>query len=143
MEKDGLQLEEFRVNGDRAQIVFRTTPQVSPVFCAARVKGRLQHALRQAGTGVKFSRKVSSVIAKKKGYRLKSVSVMPDHLHAALGGDIDQSPEEITLAFLNNLAYLLGRNRFWRDGYYVGTFSEYDMCIVRQLAREDQNHWWR
>lgn len=166
VEKDGLQLEEFRVNGDRAQIVFRTTPQVSPVFCAARVKGRLQHALRQAGTGVKFSRKVSirslgentrgavegylgkqvskegfvdqrfvermeeytienndidlskptatttgrywynlhlvlvvagrrriadydamakirdstSVIAKKKGYRLKSVSVMPDHV---------------------------------------------------------------
>ena len=65
------------------------------------------------------------------------------HVHAALGGDIEQSPEEITLAFLNNLAYLLGRNRFWRDGYYVGTFSEYDMCIVRQLAKEDPNHWWR
>lgn len=223
--EDGLQLGEFRVNGDRAQILFTTTPQVSPVFCAARVKGRLQHALRQAGTPVKFSRKVSFRslgenirgavegylgkqvrkegfvdprfvkrieeytierpdvdlaqpiatnsgrywynlhlvlvvggrrriadygmlakirdtalrIADKKGYRLKSVSVMPDHVHAALGGDIEQSPDEIALAFLNNLAFALGQNRVWQDGYYVGTFSEYDLKVLRRLAEQSES----
>ena len=33
------------------------TPQVSPGFCAARVKGRLQHSLRKTGAPVVFSRK--------------------------------------------------------------------------------------
>lgn len=73
-------------------------------------------------------------IADKKGYRLKAVSVMPDHIHAALGGDIEKSPEEMALAFLNNLAYAPGQNRVWQDGYYTGTFSEYDMKVVRRVA---------
>jgi len=219
---DGLQLGEFRIDRDRAQLLFTATPEVSPVFAAARVKGRLQHALRQAATPVKFSRKVSvrslgenvraavegylgkqvgkegfvdprfvkrmqeytvdrtemdlSVptetnsgrywynihlvlvvggrvrtvdygmlgkirdtaicIADRKGYGLRALSVVPDHLHVALRGDIEQSPEEIALGFLNNLAYALGQNRVWQDGYYVGTFSEYDMGVVRRLAQQ-------
>ncbi len=217
---DGLTLGEFRILGDRAQILFETTPQVAPALFAARVKGRLQHALRHAGTPVKFSRKVSfrslgenirAVVeaylgrqVKKekfadprfekrmqkytvvrdtadlaqptttisgrywynlhlvlvasgrrrtvdygtlasirdaairvmdgKGCRFKSLSVMPDHLHVAFRGDIAKSPEEIALSTMNNLSYLLGRNRIWAGKYYVGTFSEYDLDTVRQLA---------
>ena len=44
---------------DRIQLVFSTVPQVSPIFFVGRTKGRLQHALRAAGTPVKFSRKVA------------------------------------------------------------------------------------
>ena len=40
------------------QLVFRVNPDVSPVACTQRVKGRLQHALRRCGTPVAFSRKV-------------------------------------------------------------------------------------
>lgn len=40
------------------------------------------------------------------------------------------------LAFLNNLAYAMGQNRIWQNGCYVGTFSEYDMRVVRRLADE-------
>jgi REP element-mobilizing transposase RayT len=220
-EADGLHLGELRVNADRVQILFTASPKISPVLCTSRVKGRLQHALRQAGSPVTFTRKTSFrslgdnvspavegylakqvskeqfvdprfvkhmqefivqrdeidlalptetasgrywynihlvlviggrmrmrddqmmrtirdsaiAIARRKGYGLKALSLMPDHLHVAFRGNIEQSPEEIALAFLNNLAYLVGRKRIWQDGYYVGTFSEYDMKIVRRLAQ--------
>lgn len=63
-------------------------------------------------------------IAQKKGHAISRLSVMPDHLHIAMRGNIDQSPQDIALAFQNNLAYALGQCRVWRDTYYVGTFSE-------------------
>jgi REP element-mobilizing transposase RayT len=217
---DGLQLSEFRVNADRAQILFSAAPTIAPTRFASLVKGRLQHALRLSGNPVKFSRKVafrslgdntrttvegylakqvrkegfvdprfikrmqeftvendnvdiaqpaesvsgrywynihlvivvggrvqitnyetlgrirntSLKIAEKKGYALKSISVMPDHLHIALRGHIEHSPEEIALSFMNNLAFTLGRNRIWQDAYYVGTFSEYTVTIIRNLS---------
>lgn len=74
-------------------------------------------------------------IAKKKGYGIAVESVMPDHVHLALRGAIDQSPHQIALAFQNNLAYLLGQVRFWEEGYYAGTFSEYDMGAIRARAQ--------
>ncbi|MBN1673594.1 MAG: transposase [Kiritimatiellae bacterium] len=214
--KDGLQFIEAKQQADRLQILFRVQPQVSPVFFAGRVKGRLQHALRQAGTPVAFSRKLAVrtlgdntrkavegyirkqivkedfvdpryvkrlqdytvaqpdvdlaepaarkrsrywynlhlvlvvwgrrtitdykllaalrdqcfAVARKKDYAIKSLSVMPDHLHAALRGNPDHSPEEIALGFLNNLAFAAGRERVWQDHYYVGTFSEYDVNVI-------------
>ena len=30
------------------------------------------------------------------------------------------------MSFQNNLAYMLGQKRIWDDGFYAGTFSEYD-----------------
>jgi REP element-mobilizing transposase RayT len=66
-------------------------------------------------------------IAKSKGYQLKSVSVMLEHIHIALRGIPEQSPQDIALAFMNNLAWIMGRNRIWQNGYYVGTFSEYSL----------------
>ena len=215
---DGLEMETFRAMRHKVQILFKTAPRVSPVFFNARVKGRLQHALRQAGTPVKFSRKVAFRslgenirdvvenylrkqvrkegfidprhvkrmheftvvrdridlsepttslsgrywynlhvvmvvsgrrhivaysllgrirdgalrIADKKNYPLKSVSVMHDHVHMALRGDIAQSPEEMALCFMNNLAYMMGYNREWEARYYVGTFSEYGMDVIRR-----------
>ncbi len=70
-------------------------------------------------------------IARKKGYAVSHLSVMPDHLHLAVRGAVDQSPEEIALAFLNNLSYVLGYNRCWSWEYYVGTFSEYTLRALR------------
>ncbi|MBT3194006.1 MAG: hypothetical protein HN341_15790, partial [Verrucomicrobia bacterium] len=219
---DGLELGEFRINADRAQLLFTAAPQLSPTLFTSRIKGRLQHALGKSGTPVKFSRKVSFRslgdntrttvenyldkqvrkegfvdprfikrmqeftieskqvdiaqptathsgrywynihlvivvggrvqitnhgvlekirdtslrIANKKGCFVKALSVMPDHLHIALRGDIERSPETIALAFMNNLAFVLGRNRIWEDAYYVGTFSEYTLARVRQLSQD-------
>ena len=63
-------------------------------------------------------------MAQKKGCALSRLAVLPDHVHAALRGNIELSPQDIALAFQNNLAYALGQCRLWQDTYYVGTFSE-------------------
>ena len=220
-EQDGLRLLEQRWTDRHVQLAFSTLPDVSPVFLAARAKGRLQHALRKSGGPFAgFTRMVSvrSVgentrrdveayiagqvgkeqfvdprfraemqryaiccpdvdlshpsasargrywynlhlvlvtveryrlsdpgrlatirdgslrIAAKKGYAISVGSVMSDHLHLALRGDIEHSPLEIGMAFQNNLAYLLGQVRIWSDGFYAGTFSEYDMGAIRARA---------
>jgi REP element-mobilizing transposase RayT len=76
-------------------------------------------------------RDFSFKIAAKKGYAISRLSVMPDHLHASLRGNIHQSPQEIALAFQNNLAYALGQTKIWADTFYVATFGEYDMWAIR------------
>jgi len=212
---------EHRLTDESWQITFSVIPLVTPIVFAARVKGRLQHALRQHGNDIQFRRKLSvrtigdntradveayilkqvdkeqfadahfrmemreftvqqadvdlaqptvtnsgrywynlhvvlivaqrhrlfdrrcletvrnsSVrIAAKKGWAISILSVMPDHLHVALRGNLDQSPDEIALALLNNLAYALGQRPHLEPGYYVGTFSEYDMNAVRHRER--------
>ncbi len=76
-------------------------------------------------------------IAEKKTHLVSRVSVMPDHLHVSLRGLPAESPQEIALAYQNNLAYLLGQRPLWKPGYYAGTFSEYDMDAVRRCVAED------
>ena len=73
-----------------------------------------------------------SGIARKKGYAISTRSVMPDQLHLALRANIEQSPEKIALAMMNNLAYAFGQNPIWQSSYYAGTFGEYDMDAVRR-----------
>src|SRR5262249_46897690 len=69
-------------------------------------------------------------ICAKKGYAASTLAVLPDHLHLAIRGALTQSPEEIALAFLNNLAYVLGQRPWWEAGYYAGTFGEYSMAAL-------------
>jgi REP element-mobilizing transposase RayT len=81
-------------------------------------------------------RDTSLRIADKKGYAISRLVVMPDHLHLALRGNCDHSPEEIVDASQNNLAYALGQTRVWEETYYTGTFSEYDMDAIRRRAAQ-------
>ncbi|MEZ6091668.1 MAG: hypothetical protein R3C05_27370 [Pirellulaceae bacterium] len=57
--QDNLKRISMNWSPDEVQFAFSTIPVVSPVLFVGRVKGRLQHALRLAGTPVKFSRKVA------------------------------------------------------------------------------------
>ena len=217
---DGLDLLDCRIRNDCAQILFEASHKVSPIVSTQRIKGRLQHALKQAGTPVGFSRKLAFRslgentrlvverylgkqvskegfmdprfaarmkeytiekrgvdlrqpaetnsgrywynlhlvlvtsgrrwivdyqrlaekrdaclrVCRARGYPLKSLAVMPDHVHLAFRGDASATPEELALCFMNNLSFLLGRNRVWEDEYYVGTFSEYGVDVVKQLS---------
>ncbi len=74
-------------------------------------------------------------IAAKKSFAVSRRSVMPDHLHLSLRGDINQSPQDIALAYMNNIAFAFGQKAVFRPSYYVGTFGEYDMGAVRQHHR--------
>jgi len=56
---DGLEWQHVDWRSTEIQMVFQTGPDVSPELFAGRVKGRLQHALRQAGTPMGFSRKIA------------------------------------------------------------------------------------
>ena len=65
--------------------------------------------------------------------RIAAISVMPDHVHMAIRGNIEESAEEIALSFQNGLAKVVGC-RAWQDGYYAGTFSEYDLDVIRKMV---------
>ena len=70
-------------------------------------------------------------IATQNSYGISWLSVMPDHVHLALRGDHEYSPEAIALKFQNNLAFMFGETRVWRETYYVGTFGKYNMWAIR------------
>jgi REP element-mobilizing transposase RayT len=219
-EQDRLRVLEFRWLPERIQILFSATPDIAPVFVAARAKGRLDHAIRATGLRMPFSRKVAvrsigdntrrdveayierqvskerladprwaaeletlafcdeavdlaqpmeslsgrywynlhvvlvcqrhealcdrnvlailrekcPLIAAKKGHAISRLSAMPDHLHVALRGTIEESPAQIALAYQNNLAYSLGQKPIWSPGFYVGTFSEYSTQAIRNAV---------
>ena len=217
-ETDGIRLLEKHWHPDRLQFTCSVRPTTAPTLFTARVKARLQYALRIAGTRIEFSRKVAfrslgenkreqvegyianqvekaqfidprfaelivqytqvnhyvnlreptatnrgrywydlhlvlvtehrerfvderslnrikgvcEKNARKKGYLLGSISVMPDHVHMALRGNVDETPEAIALGFMNNIAFEFGQQPVLRPSYYVGTFGEYDMGAVRR-----------
>jgi len=56
--RDGLRRLGARWSRDLVQLSFEASPDISPVFFASRVKGRLDHLLRKLGTPACFSRKV-------------------------------------------------------------------------------------
>ena len=60
---------------------------------------------------------------------------MPDHLHVALRANIQHLPEDVALAFQNNLAFMLRKGAIWRPAYYAGTFGEYNMNAIRRAVR--------
>ena len=77
----------------------------------------------------KLSQMIERVGAKH-GHRLSSVGLLADHIHLTLGCQIDQSPEDVTLSYLNNLAYAVGMKPIFQFGYYAGTIGEYDRGAV-------------
>lgn len=70
-------------------------------------------------------------VAKKKGHRLSRASILTDHLHLTLGFSWTESPQDVALSYLNNLAFAHGMRALYMPSYYVGTFGEYDMGAVR------------
>ena len=71
-------------------------------------------------------------VAQKKGHRLSRAAILPDHVHLTLGCAINETPEAVAIAYLNNLAYAQGMQPLYRHSYYVGTFGEYDLDAVRR-----------
>jgi REP element-mobilizing transposase RayT len=123
----------------------RTFPEIDLAVPSESARGRywynLHVVLLSAGRGryrdraqfrMLFDRTLE--IAERKGHRIASISVMPDHLHLAMRGDIDSSPLDIALGFQNHLAFAMGQIRIWQEGFYTGTFSEYDMDAIRRSA---------
>lgn len=220
-EADGIRLLERSWSCREGRLLTSVKPHVAPVFFTARMKGRLQHELRNHQMPVKFSRKIAMLtvgenrnatveryvesqarkerladpktndflaqftvhdsavdlaaptptnagrywynlhlvlvtrnrfritnksrlatlrdgclqIARMHGHKISRLAVLFDHLHIALRGSLEQSPETIALCYMNNLAYLLRHDALWQQSYYVGAFGQYDMGAIRLAFR--------
>jgi hypothetical protein len=63
---------------------------------------------------------------------LADAGILSDHIHLAIGCDVNESPQEVALRYLNNLAYSQGMKAAYQYGAYVGTFGDYDLGAIRQ-----------
>jgi REP element-mobilizing transposase RayT len=71
-----------------------------------------------------------------KGYLLSRAGVLPDHLHVLAGCPINESPQQVALGFLNNLAFAHGMRPAFEFGAFVGTVGEYNTRAVRNEAAD-------
>jgi REP element-mobilizing transposase RayT len=100
----------------------------------------LVHAARWMEVdGPSLARRNDMVLAAaaRKGHRVSAIGVFADHIHVTLGCEVTQSPEDVALGYLNNLAYVEGMRPVYQAGYYVGTFGEYDLNAIRLNLGED------
>lgn len=77
-------------------------------------------------------------IAAKKGHLIGSGQLLADHLHVMLGCKLTESPQQVALGYMNNLAYTEGMKPLFEFSYYVGTFGEYDLDAVRRGLRQSK-----
>jgi REP element-mobilizing transposase RayT len=73
--------------------------------------------------------------ALQKGHRISRLAILPDHLHATLGCGIGESPEDVALSYMNNLAFAHGMQPIFCASYYVGTFGDYDLAAIRRVVK--------
>jgi REP element-mobilizing transposase RayT len=66
-----------------------------------------------------------------KGHRLCRAGILADHVHLLLGCNLAESPQEVALGYLNNLAYAQQMRPVYQYGFYVGTVGEYDLGAIR------------
>jgi len=143
----GDQLGHHRMADDRVQerlkklhIEFAEVDLSRPVYSAhGRYLYNLHVALVHEGRWTEIreeqllaSRDMVVRNARKRGHRLSRVSVLADHLHWTIGCNPEESPKEVALSYLNNLAFAHGMKALYCFSYYVGTFGEYDMGAIRR-----------
>jgi REP element-mobilizing transposase RayT len=70
-------------------------------------------------------------VAAAKAYRLSRAGILPDHVHLLFGCPIEQSPAEVVLGLMNNLAFAHRMQDIFQFGAFVGTVGEYDNGAIR------------
>ena len=69
-------------------------------------------------------------IGHKECWRISRAGILPDHIHLAIGCGFEDSPQDVALCFLNNLAFVHDMNPVFQSGGFIGTFGEYDNRVV-------------
>jgi hypothetical protein len=72
--------------------------------------------------------------SEQKGHWLSRAAILPDHIHLTMGCQGEESPEEVVLSYMNNLAFSCGMKPVFKFSYYVGTFSEYDLGVIPRCS---------
>jgi len=81
-----------------------------------------------------FLQKVHAMLLRSsaaKGHLLSRAAILTDHFHLMLGCQTDETPQEVILSYMNNLAYVWGMRPVFQFGGFVGTFGEYDLGAVQ------------
>lgn len=66
------------------------------------------------------------------GWLLSRIGLMSNHVHVLLGPCVEDSPMEVALVLMNNMAFTQGMKPMFRSSFYVGTFGEYDRGAIWQ-----------
>ena len=68
----------------------------------------------------------------KKNQRLARIGLVSNHLHILLGGSVEEAPQMVALALMNNIAYAFEMKPVLEFSFYAGTFGPYDRGAIRK-----------
>jgi REP element-mobilizing transposase RayT len=88
------------------------------------------HDTRDAWLAV--SRAMLVAACRKKGWLLSRVGLAGNHLHVLVGCDVTDTPRDVALSLLNNLAFAHGMKAVYEPSFYVGTFGPYNQEAIRR-----------
>jgi REP element-mobilizing transposase RayT len=143
----GSQLEHHRMADQRAQLLLAKhqihCPQVDLSLSMRGSHGEYHYNLHvvlvheERWTEVRDDvltaiREMLLKASRAKGHRLSRVGILADHVHLLLGCNLAESPQEVALGYLNNLAYAQKMRPVYQYGFYVGTVGEYDLGAIRE-----------
>lgn len=75
-------------------------------------------------------RKMLRRASQSKGHLLSRAGFVPDHLHFTIGIHPSESPLEVALSYMNNLAWVHNQKAIFMPSFYVATFGEYDLGAI-------------
>lgn len=68
--------------------------------------------------------------SRSKGHLLSRAALLPDHIHLTVGCQAAETPENVALSYMNNLAYAQNMKPVYMSSYFVGTYGEYDLGVI-------------
>lgn len=134
-QQDGFLLKKQSLKADMIQCLFAVEPDITPVKFTQKVKGRLDHQLRQQGDPIKFSRKVAfrclgeNIRETVNNYVQKQVS-KSDYIDPRY----KQFLAEFTVADVGNLASPVEKShgRYWYNIHLVIVVEDRKFPIKRE-----------
>ena len=88
--------------------------------------GRIRMGAVTAGNMVKSCREAAEAAR----IEVAKISIMPDHIHLAVQGTPELTPEEIGRKLQRASARVAGCRGFWQDGFYAGTIGVYSLHVI-------------
>lgn len=74
---------------------------------------------------------------RKYGWLLSRIGLLSNHIHVLVGPSVGDSPMDVALVLMNNMAFTQGMKPMFRTSFYVGTFGEYDRGAVWNALAEE------
>ena len=110
-------------------------PKLYPCLPTSLVIVALHQETDPAVRGVVGTKDTIVTTAVAEDIRLSIASLCADHFHGSMGCHFKSSPQDIAVAFLNNLANAHGSRALYEFSYYVGTVGNYDMDAIRRRIK--------